>query len=247
MKRISLLIWVVAAVFSGCHTPRLTPAIEPGVFITLGDSIQPDPAAEQLIAPYRTQLEAQTQEVIGNATNDFTNAKPEGTLGNLFTDAMLWAAQQAQAPADIAYTNSGGLRVPLQAGPIQVGEVFEIMPFENRMVVLTLTGAQVDSLAQDLASINGEPVAGIRFVIQNDRATQIEIGGAPLDRTKTYRVVTSDYLADGGSKSPVVRHPVSRQNLTVLLRDASLEYIRAETKAGRSIVPKREGRIRKSS
>src|SRR5690606_33834419 len=132
---------------------------------------------------------------------------PEGALGNFAADAMRTVAAEALGePVDIAVTNNGGLRVPIPEGPITVGALFELMPFENALVLLTLSGTQVDSLAGQIARIGGEPVAGLTFTIEEPsrRAVDVRVNGEPVDPGRLYRVVTSDYLADIGGGLPVL-------------------------------------------
>ncbi len=104
------------------------------------------------------------------------------------------------------------------------------MPFENMMTVLSLTAVQVDTLAQQLARAGGEPIAGFSFKIDptENRAIDIHVGDSPLDASKTYRLVTSDYLANGGGRISALWQPVAREDLNMLLRDAFIEYIRAK-------------------
>jgi 2',3'-cyclic-nucleotide 2'-phosphodiesterase (5'-nucleotidase family) len=141
-------------------------------------------------------------------------------------------------------TNSGGLRVSLAPGPITAGDVFELMPFENFVVVLTMTGVQVDSLAQQLARINGEPIAGWSFQInQDEEAVNIQVRGEPLDPARTYRVATINYLVDGGGGMPSLWTPRDRTDTTLLFRDAIAAYVRRQAEAGEPIAPVVEGRI----
>ncbi len=215
----------------------------PAGYTAISDSLSGDPEIEALISPYRQRLENAINEVIGQAEVQLQKGGLESTLGNMSADAMLQVAnREAIAPVDMSLTNNGGLRVPIQKGPITVGKVFELMPFENMMVVLELSAVQVDSLVQQLAAAGGEPIAGFSFSFDPETrvAGDILVGGAPLDAGRTYRLVTSDYLADGGGRVRAIWDPVGREDLNILLRDAFIEYIR-ETK---NISPQLDGRIR---
>ena len=210
----------------------------------VADSIAGDPAMEALVASFRERMGEEIRTVIGEATVLLAKSVPEGTLGNFATDAMLWAARrETRVPVHMAMTNNGGLRVPIAPGPITVGQMFELMPFENMLSVLTLTGTQVQELADALASLRGEPIAGFTFRIETageDRvARDVKIGGAPLDPAAEYRIVTNDYLANGGENLAPFLNPVAREDLPVLLRDAFIAYVR-ETGRIRAEI---EGRI----
>ncbi len=113
-------------------------------FSVVEDSIQDDPAIEAMVATFRDRMGEEIRQVIGETTGMLSKAVPEGTLGNFATDAMLWSANaHCPDPVHMALTNNGGLRVPIGAGPITLGQMYELMPFENMLSVLVLTGSQV--------------------------------------------------------------------------------------------------------
>jgi 2',3'-cyclic-nucleotide 2'-phosphodiesterase (5'-nucleotidase family) len=211
----------------------------------VADSIPDDETLGSLVAPFRERMGEEIRQVIGEAALPLTKAKPEGTLGNFAADAMLWAARREMGDrVHLAMTNNGGLRVPIARGPITVGQMFELMPFENLLSVLTLSGAQVIQLAHELAAWRGEPIAGCSFRIETrgeERwASDILVGGVPVEPDSLYRLVTNDYLANGGEAPSPIHHPLAREDLPVLLRDAFIDYVR-EMEVIRYEV---EGRIR---
>ena len=248
--RLFLILLLVGALFTGCRStqPESVPVLESlsasGVsFTETTDDLPPDPEINSIIKPYREELEASIQEVIGEAAGLFPKERGsyETALGNMAADAMLHVInQQVEDEVDIALTNNGGLRVPIQPGPITVGKIFEFMPFENMMVILEFDAAGIDSLAQQLAS-RPEPIAGLSFKVDtlSRRAFDIQVKGAPLEAGATYRLVTSDYLANGGGGISAIHSPMQRTDLTILLRDAFIEYIREKN----TITPTLDGRI----
>jgi len=200
-------------------------------YTVVADSIAGDPDLEELIAPYRARIGEEVRQVIGEAAVLLSKAVPEGTLGNFAADAMLWAARRGSSePVHMALTNNGGLRVPIAPGPITVGQIFELMPFENMLTVLTLTGAQVQELANALAARRGEPIAGFSFRIEASGdglvAGDLLVGGAPVDPGAEYRIVTNDYMANGGEDLAPLLDPLAREDLPILLRDSFIGYVR---------------------
>ena len=216
----------------------------PVTFTVLSDSVPADPETEALLSPYRSQLRERTEEVIGRAAVLLSKAQPEGTLGNFAADAMLRAARERVAePVHMALTNNGGLRVSIPPGPITVGRIYELMPFENRLSILVLSGEQVLELAHQVAAVGGEPIAGFSFRIHRGaevpRARDVTVGGKPVEPGARYRLVTNDYLASGGGNLTPLHHPLAREDLPLLLRDAFMEYVREEG----VVQPTLEGRI----
>ena len=246
MHQFLCALFLSLALLSGCRSsqPSLELLTASSVSYTeTTDALAPDPEVDALIQPYRHQLADRIQEVIGEATDVLNkNGRYETTLGNMAADAMLHVINKnPNANVDMALTNNGGLRVPIQAGPITVGKIFELMPFENLMVILEYDAVGVDSLAQQIARGSGA-IAGLSFTVNPETRTanDILVGGQPLVADRMYKLVTSDYLADGGSRLAILRSPLNRTNTPMLLRDAFIEYV-SDTKI---ITPKLDGRIK---
>ena len=127
----------------------------------------------------------------------------------------------------MAVTNNGGLRVPIREGVITVGEIFEVAPFENFLVVVELNGAEVQALADDIAGVGGEPIAGFSFHIDGatGKAGGLRVGNEPLRANGTYRLVTLDYLLDGGDMMRTLWEQRPRVTTNITLRDAIVQYI----------------------
>ena len=212
-------------------------------FVEIGEGIEPAADVEALVATYREQLEDQLAEVLGHAAGPFTKADPEGTLDNLVADALLEVAEEHSSDTvHAALVNEGGLRVPIAAGPIRMTHAYELLPFENYVIVLSLSGSQMERLADEIAAAGGEPIAGWTMELDGDDAVRVLVGGQPIDPDRTYRVATVDYLANGGGTWSVLwePHPDSRENLGILIRDVFVAYLRAHG----TVTPTLDGRIR---
>lgn len=246
MYRLSLIALMAGLWLSGCRTTEVPYAVtldaQPAVLFTaMTDSIPPDPAMAAIVNPYRDRLQDEIETVIGEAAAPLAKGGLESALGNFAADAMLTVVQDlTDRPVDMALTNNGGLRIPIPEGPITVGRMFELMPFENMMVVLDLSAAMVDTLAQQLSRGGAEPIAGFSFMIgPNRQAVDVRVDDRPLDPNRTYRLVTSDYLAGGGGRVPALWTPLDREDLSYLLRDSFIEYLRQI----QVIEPTTDGRI----
>jgi 2',3'-cyclic-nucleotide 2'-phosphodiesterase (5'-nucleotidase family) len=108
--------------------------------------------------------------------------------------------------------------------------MFELMPFENRLSILTLSGEQVLELADQIADRRGQPVAGISFRIQEEGgervARDVRVEGHSVDPAGRYRLATNDYMANGGEDFTPLQTPLEREDLPILIRDAFIEYVR---------------------
>ncbi len=194
---------------------------------SVSDSINPDSSIIRMYMPYKLGLEKEMNEVIAIASAAFTKPNsPETTLGNLYADAMLSYSRKLDPSIDFTFSNKGGLRNNISAGNILVSTIFEMMPFENELVLLELKGTDVQKLLNFIASTGGQPVAGMRMKIVDKKAADVLIADKPFDINRTYKVITSDYIADGGDKFDGLASPVSRKKLNVKVRDALMQYVK---------------------
>jgi 2',3'-cyclic-nucleotide 2'-phosphodiesterase (5'-nucleotidase family) len=185
-------------------------------------------------------------QVIGQVAVRMEKQKPESTLGNWVADAIMTMATERAGGAriDFAIQNYGGIRIgSISPGPVTLGKVFELMPFDNLISVVEVPGTTLDSLVHRFAQSGGYPVSKeLRFGIRERKAVQITVGGQPIDPNRTYTVAMPDYVANGGDRMDIFRG-LARNALDYLIRDALADFIRAETRAGRSIQGRLDGRI----
>jgi 2',3'-cyclic-nucleotide 2'-phosphodiesterase (5'-nucleotidase family) len=144
----------------------------------------------------------------------------------------------------VGIINMGGLRTVIPKGKITVGNIFELMPFENELVVVWLKGDKLMELLQYFASMGGEGVSGVSMVIQKGKATQVLINGKELDAGTLYSVATNDYLADGNDNMKALSLCAKRVNTGQKVRDVLIKYIQRETSKGNIIQSKLDGRIK---
>jgi 2',3'-cyclic-nucleotide 2'-phosphodiesterase (5'-nucleotidase family) len=221
-----------------------------GETIALSHSENPgsDTLYNYLIKPYRDSLDLQMKEVLGISDQAMTKGNPESVLGNFVADLVLYQTgkyleKKGKPPVDMVLLNNGGLRAPLPAGEITREMVFKLMPFENELVVLTMTGEKTREMLEYIAAIDGMPVAGLKMGIKNKKPSGVMINGEPLNTGKNYRIVTSDYLAAGGDKMKFFNNPVATDTVHMLLRDAIIYYIQEKNREGKTLTAKTDGRI----
>ena len=209
--------------------------------------IDSDEEIDAMIAPYKAKLAEEMEQVIGEAGNELEKAKPESTLGNFVADAILEIAQDHyDKPIDFSLPNYGGLRVPyVKKGDITKGEIFELMPFDNILVVLTIDGAMVEQLFTHTIHKGGWPLSkGVR--IEADTIAQkyeFYLHDKKVEKDKKYRFCVSDYIANGGDKCDFLKDQERDDIGGLLFRDALLEYVEKKTAEGKAVKAVVEGRF----
>jgi 2',3'-cyclic-nucleotide 2'-phosphodiesterase (5'-nucleotidase family) len=202
------------------------------------DTVQRDFSTQDslyaFIAPYKNKLDSSMSEVLCISEIDMEIGVPEGILGNYICDIVLSVGRQKTTEQiDFSLLNNGGLRTPIMKGEVTRGMIYELMPFENELVVVTLSGEKMVELIQYVATKtmgatnakSGVPVSGIRIRMGNGEVTDVMVGMYQFDPAKSYNVVTSDYLAQGGDNMNFFLDPIKSESLNVKLRDAIIDYI----------------------
>ncbi|MHC2992019.1 5'-nucleotidase [Pontibacter sp. HJ8] len=219
-----------------CQRPwQASPSLEQ-TDMAVDQAIAADSATEALIAPYREEVSVKMSEVVGTAPVALGKGDYESPLGNFVVDLQLAQSEPLYGkPIDLSLTTNGGLRQPLPEGEITTGHVFELMPFENELVVLTLKGEAVQQLFNFAAQKKIAPIGNATYTVSGGKATGIQIGGKPFNPGQTYTLVTSDYLAGGGDNLTMLRNPVKSEKVGLLLREAILQHIRQLTAGGKPV------------
>ncbi len=174
--------------------------------------------------------------VIGELETSLDKKQPEGTMNNWTADVMLEAARKKfNTQVDAAILNYGGLRLTqLAAGPVTVGKIYELSPFDNTIVLLTVPGKNLLDFLHLSAERGGWPVAGIRMNIREKKATEVQVQGNTLDTNRNYTIATVDYLANGGDNT-VMLAGLPRKDIGFLFRDALIEYVTEANRKGQRI------------
>jgi len=166
--------------------------------------LKPDPEIEKIIAPVVNESKEKMSEIVGKTEVDLTHNRSkvlESVMGNVLTDAM-----RESVDADVAMQNSGGIRDQIMKGPITMGDLYRVLPFDKFIVTMDLTGKQIKELMENSAQRKkgNMQVSGIKMDIdptkpRGDMVSNIKIKDLPLDMNKVYRVATDDFLAGGAN------------------------------------------------
>jgi 2',3'-cyclic-nucleotide 2'-phosphodiesterase (5'-nucleotidase family) len=210
------------------------------------DSLPPaDTSLERLISGYRVKLDAEMNEIVGTTAKELLHFQPISPLG-------IWAAETihrqtalySNQKIDLTCFGHNGLRIKsLPNGKVTRGKIYELMPFDNFLVVMDADSAVIQQMLNLAAFKGGWPVAGATYEIENQKAHHIIIQGEPLRSGKIYKLATSDYVANGGDNAFFLK-PVKRKELTKLMRDAFLEGAMSTTKAGQLLDAEIDERVK---
>jgi 2',3'-cyclic-nucleotide 2'-phosphodiesterase (5'-nucleotidase family) len=245
MKLKNLFLFLSIAVLA-CQAPKQVQSLQATHYSVSKDSIAADPAVTAMIAPYKTRLDSLMNVDIIYAEGEFRKDQPEGSLGNMVCDVLMrYAKKQGYSP-DLCLMNNGGLRIPvIYKGSVSVRTIYELMPFENQLLLLKIKGSKMQELLETIAATGGAPVAGIKMEIDNRSISSLTIQGKPFDVSKEYWVLTSDYLANGGDKADALKDPLEVKDFNKLIRDVLIETLAAMDTEGAHLVPITDGRISK--
>ncbi|GAA4405537.1 hypothetical protein GCM10023187_24000 [Nibrella viscosa] len=244
MRIKQLYILVLTAALSACqHT--YYPTGRTYNRIEVDATAQADTGMAEFLQPYRQKLDQTMNEVLVRSDVALEKGKPESAVNNLLADALRQeAGKRYGKPIDIGHLNYSGIRSGLPKGPITVGNIYEVMPFDNQITVLTMKGSQVMQLLNHFLKDEALVISGLRATIANDKVQSVTMAtGKPLQPDETYTVAMSDYVANGGSGASFLKDAVRREDLNVNIRDAFIDYFRQLGKSGQPINPTTDGRI----
>jgi len=208
-----------------------------------------DKDLDKLISPYKAQLDAEMNEVIAFNEKEMTKARPNSTLGNWFADALLEEAEYVyKREIDMAMQNYGGIRVSfLKQGDITVGNIYELMPFDNQLVLLTMDGKLLQQLLDRVCEKGGWPISGtLKFTKDGEKAVDIFIKGEPFDITKKYTVALADYIANGGDNCFFLDQ-AEREDNEELIRDLIIDHLKRKPASEKNLLADDSKRILKSN
>jgi len=228
-----------------------TPAVEANASQTLIDTrIPDDPRLVRILGPYRAPVRA-LQVVIGRLDGNLLKGRiGAGSLGNFVTDGLRAQASRSlgkQVPLFV--TNSGGLRKnTIGEGKLRVSDIYELLPFENALIQVDLTGEQVlKLLASMMANRDAQSGARITFRLGKDERPELVSASfvdprgreKAIDPKAIYSVVTIDYLYGlGGGRYSTLREGKNMKPLGITMRDALLRYVKSQSAAGRPVDPR---------
>jgi len=227
----------------GCQKTLHLVKSEPRYMIIDTEDNKPNSTTlNNLLLPYQERYNKTMNDVIGTAGMTLIKGKPESTLGNWMCDLILAKAREtAGVEVDFALQNYGGIRInELAKGDITRSKIYELMPFDNMLVVVECNGEQTQQMLEKISASGGWPASeSLRMQIVDRKPTQVKINGADYDPSKTYRIAMPDYIAHGGDGTDFLGD-CKMYNTGAFVRDLLIEGVE---QAKEPISVKLDGRI----
>ncbi len=221
--------------------------------IFMGTDVPRDPVVDALLDPYRPAVNVLRNTFVGTTTvelpltvgGNLICRAGECLLGNMATDAMLYRVNQINPDDqyDIAITNGGGLRAPIDEGPISVGEILEVLPFGNTMATFGLRGSDLLVALENGVSRYGgtsgtgrfPQISGMRFTYNpalpiNSRVLSAEVWNGtdfePVDPDRIYKIVSNDFMRRGGDGYTIFQtNAINPYDFGPPLEEAVIDYV----------------------
>ncbi|WP_298903944.1 5'-nucleotidase C-terminal domain-containing protein [uncultured Psychroserpens sp.] len=243
-KHFILLICLVT--LSSCKQDSYLNKIE-GKQINISDSLQPDKTIEAFIKPYREHVNANLDSVLAYAVNTLSKSDGEynTAIGNMMADAVFEQANpifksRTGHDIDMVLLNHGGIRAIISKGNVTSRTAYEVMPFDNSVVVVELKGQQVKELLDYLVRAKrAHPISKLKITLDKDTLLQSAfINDKPIDLNTSYFVATNDYLYNGGDRMNFFKTNDSLYVLDYKVRNVLIDYF-SETDTLRPVIDDR--------
>ncbi len=218
--------------------------------IPFSEDVPVSPRTGKLAAEIEKQVEAELSAIIAYAPQALDGERAsvrtkETDLGNLVADVM----RQATG-ADIAVTNGGGIRASIASGDVSVADIVTVLPFDNTLYTVQLTGAQIKAVLEHSVRLYPEQnggflqVSGLTFKFDpsqaaGERVVEVLVNGEQLDLDATYLVATNDFLASGGDGFDAFKEGTDGIDTGLPLKEVLIEYVKETGQVAGAV----EGRI----
>lgn len=242
------LILLFPILFFSCKQEDLGIAKITGKQLNINDSIRGNDSLKAFIEPYKKHISQEMDSVLAYAPNSLvkTNGELNSAIGNMMADAVMELGDpvfknRTGHHIDVVLLNYGGIRSGIHKGNITTRTAYELMPFENQVVVVSLSGkAMKDMVAYLVKAQLAHPISGMQLILNSDNSVKnIFIQGEPLADNKIYYVATNDYLYTGGDEMYFFSEGEEKVDLDYKIRNILIDYF----KKNDTISPKIDNRF----
>jgi len=204
--------------------------------LKIGNEVKQDSSIIQLFTPYKKKMTNEITKSLSFSPKilERTDGNLQSTLGNLVADLSYEKANElfknkTGKNVDFSMSNYGGIRAAIMKGDVTVSNAFELMPFDNTLVVVELNYDKIKALFNYfVAKKRAHPLSkNIQLTIKND-SYNVLINGKAIKKDKTYFVSTSNYLQKGGDGMIFFSEPESLFDSNFLIRDAIVDYFESK-------------------
>lgn len=208
-----------------------------------------NPQLQKELKKSKKKLEKKTNVVIGYCPETMVSERPQSPLSNFLTDILVeianeYCQKKHKEAVDFSLLNFGGIRSSLKAGNITIGDIFEIAPFENSLVIADIKGSEVRNIFQRFKVKKCEPYSQqVSIQYAGDYFYKALINGQEIDNNKIYRMITLDFIVTGGDdilKDIEISHV---EYTGIVVRDAYIKHIKKMTAEGKNVTGKNDKRM----
>lgn len=226
-----LQLGFILVLFSCSSNLHLNSSVKENLVVE--DTVSVNIKIEKIINPYKEEMEAEMNVKIGYLLTDLAKDRSavETKLGNLVADIVFESGFQdilkMDSAANMANTfcliNKGGLRSSLYSGEIKRSHIYELMPFDNEIVVLKISAIRVKKMLNYLFLANGQPISNAKVLLSSNLG-KLFIGGVENNFDQALYIITSDYLANGGDKMSFFLESEKHFQTGKLIRNEIIDY-----------------------
>lgn len=234
MKNKLTLLFITILFLASCKKEHSKTKII-GKRISISDSLQTNTEIEAYIKPFRESVNKDLDSTLAYAVDTFskTDGKLNTAIGNFMADAVLEMSNpvfksRTKKDIDMVILNHGGIRSIISKGNISSRTAYEIMPFDNNVVVAPMKGKQIKNMLSYLADRKrAHPISNLKLTLNKDYTiNEALINKSTIDFNKTYYVATNDYLYNGGDRMYFLKSKDSVINLDYKIRNLLIDYFK---------------------
>lgn len=208
-----------------------------------------NPLLQKKLKKSKDKLEKKTSVIIGYCPEDMVSEMPQSPLSNFLTDILVeigneYCQKKHKDAVDFSLLNFGGIRAPLKAGNITIGNIFEIAPFENTLVIADIKGSEVRKIFRRFKVKKCEPYSQqVNIQYAGDYFHKVFINGQEIDNDKTYRMITLDFIITGGDDILKDIEISNVEHTGIVVRNAYINHIKKMTAEGKNVTGKTDKRM----
>ena len=207
-----------------------------------------DPKLAKYVDKKRRQMEKQMQVVVAHTDAELESYAPESPLSNFLTDLLLNEASKYIKDTtfdnlDLSMLNFGGIRTSMPKGDVTVGDLYRITPFDNYLTFIVLKGSELKKALERFTDQFNAPYSGATLVFTNNKPSKILVQGKPIDDGRVYKLVTLNFISDGGDHLLEGIQYEKIEYTTVTFREFLIAELKAMTSRGETVTGKKDGRV----